>query len=195
MSTGMSSDEEIYEAVNASLEEGNNEIALLHCISSYPTKIENSNLNRIKNILKKFKLITGLSDHTMGTTIPVASVALGASIIEKHFTLSRSDKGPDSEFSLEPEEFRMLCKDSKEAWLALGKEEFEREFEVESKLFRRSIYFVKDKNEGEIIRKEDIKRIRPGNGLPPRFENQIIGKKLKKNVKRGDPTRWELFYK
>ncbi len=194
ISTGMSSEEEINEAVEAILSQNNDKIILLHCISSYPAPVEKSNLYQIKNIERKFRLVTGLSDHSLGTTISIASIALGASVIEKHFTLSRKDKGPDSEFSIEPNELIELCRKTKEAWLSLGKEDFNRDnIESKSKLHRRSIYFIKDKKAGEIISKNDIKRIRPGNGLLPKYENEIIGKTLKKNVKRGDPTNWSQF--
>ena len=193
-STGMSSEEEIKEAIDTMHAENNYQIILLHCISSYPAPPEKSNLMQIKNIANKFNVISGLSDHTLGTTVSTAAVALGASVIEKHFTLSRSDKGPDSKFSIEPEELTKLQKSTKTAWLSLGKEGFERDnVEYQSKLHRRSIYFIKDKKAGEIVTKNDIKRIRPGNGLSPKYEEKIIGKKLKINVKRGDPTTWEVF--
>ncbi len=191
ISTGMSSESEISEAVEAMLSQNNKQIILLHCISSYPAPVEKSNLNQIKNIKKRYGVIAGLSDHTLGTTISVASVALGASVIEKHFTLGREDKGPDSEFSIEPNELSELCKRTKEAWLSLGQESFSRDnIESRSKLNRRSIYFIKDKKAGEIITKDDVKRIRPGNGLLPKYQDQIIGKTLKIDVKRGDPTNW-----
>ena len=194
ISTGMSSELEIAEAIETCKKEGNDQIVLLHCISSYPAPIEKSNLKQINNLFKRFNQITGLSDHTLGTTISAASVALGVSVIEKHFTLDRSEKGPDSEFSIEPKELSQLCKDTKDTWLALGKEGFVRDdIEINSKLHRRSIYFIKDKKAGETIKRNDIKRIRPGNGLAPKFEKDIIGKVLKTNVKRGDPTAWDVF--
>ncbi len=140
ISTGMSSESEITEAIDAMLSQNNNQIILLHCISSYPAPLEKSNLNQIKNIEKRYGVIAGLSDHSLGTTISVASVALGASVIEKHFTLSRKDKGPDSEFSIEPNELEELCKRTKEAWLSLGNEGFSRDsIESRSKLHRRSV--------------------------------------------------------
>ena len=194
-STGMSSEEEIIEAVDTMHAENNYQIILLHCISSYPAPPEKSNLKQIENIANKFNVISGLSDHTLGTTVSTAAVALGASVIEKHFTLSRSDKGPDSEFSIEPKELTKLRKSTKNAWLSLGKKGFDRDIiESHSKLHRRSIYFVNNKKAGEIITKKDIRRIRPGNGLSPKYEDKIIGKTLKTNVKRGDPTSWEVFF-
>ncbi len=193
-STGMSSEEEIKDAIETMHAENNYQIILLHCISSYPAPPEKSNLKQIKNIANKFDVISGLSDHTLGTTVSTAAVALGASVIEKHFTLSRSDKGPDSAFSIEPRELSSLRKNTKKAWLSLGEEGFGRDIiESQSKLHRRSIYFIKNKKAGEIVTKNDIKRIRPGNGLSPKYEETIIGKKLKENVKRGDPTSWEVF--
>ena len=167
ISTGMSSELEISEAVETALSVGNEDLILLHCISSYPTPTEKYNLRRIEYLKKRFGFITGLSDHTMGTTTSVAAVALGSSVIEKHFTLSRLDKGPDSQFSLEPSEFSKLCKDARQSWSSLGKENFTRDLsELKSRDLRRSIYFIKDKKAGEYISENDIKRIRPGKGLP-----------------------------
>ena len=124
-----------------------------------------------------------------------AAVALGASIIEKHFTIDRSDKGPDSEFSIEPKELLELCNNSKQTWLALGKQGFKRDdIESSSKLHRRSIYFVKDLKAGRVIKKNDIRRIRPGLGLHPKYEEEIIGKTLKSDVEKGDPTCWDNFF-
>ncbi len=194
-STGMSSEEEIEEAIHTMHSENNHKIILLHCISSYPAPPEKSNLRQIGNIENRFNVVTGLSDHTLGTTVATASIALGASVIEKHFTLSRADKGPDSAFSIEPNELVELKENTKTAWLSLGKEGFVRdEIESKSKNHRRSIYFIKNKKAGELITKNDLKRIRPGKGLLPKFEDEIIGKRLKKDIKKGDPTSWESFY-
>ncbi|AIQ95512.1 pseudaminic acid synthase [Prochlorococcus sp. MIT 0604] len=194
ISTGMSSEKEINEALDAMRQENNDQIILLHCISSYPAPVEKSNLNLIKSISRNFNVISGLSDHTLGTTISVAATAIGASVIEKHFTIDSSDKGPDSDFSIEPSELRKLCENTYKTWLSLGKEGFDRDIvESQSKSFRRSIYFVKNKKAGEIVTKDDIRRIRPGNGLAPKFERDIIGKILKKDIKVGDPTSWDVF--
>ena len=194
ISTGMSSEQEINEAIQAMLQENNDQIILLHCISSYPAPPEKYNLKQIKNIYHKFNVITGLSDHTLGTTIAVAATALGAAVIEKHFTLDRTDKGPDSEFSIEPKELCKLCKNTKETWLSIGNDVFNRDI-LESQMMslRRSIYFVRNKKAGEMITKDDIKRIRPGNGLPPKFEKEIIGKILNKDVCIGEATSWDVF--
>lgn len=199
ISTGMASEEEISEALETILHEGNNQICLLHCISSYPAPIEESNLIQIKNLKEKYGLLTGLSDHTMGITAAITSVGLGACLIEKHFTLSRKDKGPDSDFSLEPNEFRNLCIEAKNSWKAIGSKNFMKNdrsmLEKSNRDLRRSIYFIKDKKAGEIIESSDLKRIRPGKGLPPKYLDKLIGLKLSHDVSRGDPTRWDLFEK
>ena len=131
----------------------------------------------------------------MGTTASVAAVALGACIIEKHFTLSRAESGPDSEFSIEPEELKRLCKDTYDAWQALGKVGYDRQpAEAGSKIFRRSIYFVRDLPAGSVIGPQDIRRIRPGMGLAPKYFDELLGKILKVAVKRGTPTSWDFFH-
>lgn len=189
MSTGMASEEEIDEAVTAAREAGCQDLVLLHCISSYPAPIDQANLSQIPTLAQRFGTLSGLSDHTLGTTVSVAAVALGACVIEKHVTLSRADKGPDSEFSLEPADLERLCRDAKDAWLALGKPGFQRQQAEEgSKVFRRSLYFVKDLPAGHIIRPEDIRRIRPGMGLPPKYFDQVVGQRLSQSVKRGMPV-------
>lgn len=194
MSTGMASESEIEEAVYAARTEGCNEIVLLHCISSYPAPVDQSNLRQIPELARRFNVIPGLSDHTLGTTVSVASVALGACVIEKHFTLSRQDKGPDSEFSLEPDELQRLCQETKDAWMALGNPGYERQVAEEaSKVFRRSLYFVSDLPAGHQVHPQDIRRIRPGHGLAPKYLDEILGKSLSRNVFRGDPVRWDDF--
>jgi len=194
MSTGMASEVEIGEAVDVIRGEGCSSLVLLHCVSSYPAPLENANVAQIPILAKKFNAIPGLSDHTFGAIASVVAVSLGASVIEKHFTLSRADKGPDSEFSIEPSELESLCKDAKQAWLALGKSGFERQsIESRSKQFRRSVYFVRDLPAGSIISAEDIRRIRPGKGLAPKYADVLIGKKLKVAVYKGTPTSWDQF--
>ena len=141
-----------------------------------------------------FDVVSGLSDHTLGTAASVAAVALGACVIEKHFTLSRADKGPDSEFSIEPSELIQLCQDTHDAWQSLGKVGYDRQpAEKGSKIFRRSVYFVRDLPAGSVIQSEDIRRIRPGMGLAPKNYDQLLGKKLKFSVQSGTPTSWDLF--
>lgn len=192
MSTGMASEIEIEEAVTAAREAGCQDLVLLHCISSYPAPLDQANLRQIPELARRFGTLSGLSDHTLGTTASVAAVALGACVIEKHFTLSRADKGPDSEFSLEPDDLERLCRDAKDAWLALGKPGFERQRAEEgSKVFRRSLYFVKDLPAGHGITPEDIRRIRPGMGLAPKYFDQVVGSRLSQAVKRGTPVNWD----
>ncbi|CAM3789317.1 pseudaminic acid synthase [Ectopseudomonas alcaliphila] len=194
MSTGMCSEEEISEAVSAAYEAGCKNLILLHCISSYPAPMDQANLLQMPCLSERFGTIPGLSDHTLGTTASVAAVTLGACLIEKHFTLSRNDKGPDSEFSIEPDELKRLCKDTFDAWSALGKAGFERQKAEEgNKHFRRSVYFVNDMKTGEIITPLHIRRIRPGFGLPPKYYDQLLGKRVNQNVVRGTATSWELI--
>ena len=194
MSTGMASEAEIEEAVTSARAAGCKDMVLLHCISSYPAPMDQSNLRHIPELARRFDIATGLSDHTMGTTASVAAVALGACVIEKHFTLSRADKGPDSEFSLEPDDLERLCRDAKNAWLALGKTGFERQKTEEgSKVFRRSLYFVKDLPAGHLIGPEDVRRIRPGMGLAPKFYEEVVGRRLILPVKPGTPVHLDYL--
>jgi pseudaminic acid synthase len=194
MSTGLASKKEINEAITTARKAGCKEIILLHCISSYPTPVDQANIKQISNLANQFNVISGLSDHTLGTAISVAAVALGASLIEKHFTLSRKDNSPDSEFSLEPKDLSKLCIDAKNVWLSLGIESFKRQkTEKQSKIFRRSLYFVKDLSSGHVIKSDDIKKIRPGKGLPPKFYSQLLGKKLIKKVIKGQAVSLKDF--
>lgn len=194
VSTGMCSEEEIEEAIEVARNAGCKELILLHCISSYPAPIEQANLLQIPNLANRFNILTGLSDHTLGTTASVVAVSLGACVIEKHFTLSRQDKGPDSEFSIEPEELKRLCEDAFNAWSALGRASFVRQqAEDASKTYRRSIYFVRDMKAGQRITKDDIRRIRPGYGLPPKYFDELIGRRVIKDVVRGKSTQWDLI--
>lgn len=195
MSTGMCSEEEIEEAVAAARDGGCQELVLLHCISSYPAPMDQANLLQMPNLARRFNTIPGLSDHTLGTTASVAAVALGACLIEKHFTLSRKDKGPDSEFSIEPHELTQLCVDTRDAWSALGRAGFQRQqAEEASKRYRRSVYFVKDMKAGEQITAEHIRRIRPGYGLAPKHFDQLLGRTVKVDVTRGTAVQWELIH-
>lgn len=194
MSTGMASEDEIAEAVDVARQGGCRELALLHCVSSYPVPMEQANLRHIPELASRFGVVAGLSDHTLGTTAAMASVALGACLIEKHFTLSRRDKGPDSAFSLEPEELRRLCGATKDAWAALGHGGFERQpAEAGSRIFRRSLYFVRDLPAGAVIGPEDVRRIRPGMGLAPKHYKDVVGRVLIRQVMRGMPVSWELM--
>ncbi len=194
ISTGMANLSEIQEAVDAALSNGCSELILLHCISAYPAPIAESNLRTLQDMANRYPVVVGLSDHTLGTTAAVTAVALGASFIEKHFTLSRKDPGPDSAFSLEPSEFSVLCKSSKDAWLALGRAGYEqKESEKTNTLFRRSLYFVKDIKKGEVVTEDNMRSIRPGFGLAPKHYPEVIGKTLINDVERGNPVSWQDF--
>jgi pseudaminic acid synthase len=194
MSTGMASELEIEEAVKTARGAGCKDLVLLHCISSYPAPLDQANLSQIPELARRFDVASGLSDHTMGTTAAIAAVALGACAIEKHFTLSRADKGPDSEFSMEPADLARLCTEARNAWLALGRSGYERQqAELGSKMFRRSIYFVRDLPAGAVVTSADIRRIRPGMGLPPKHFDAIVGRRLKIAVTRGTATHWNQF--
>lgn len=187
ISRGLTSYNELEEALNVLKENGCKDIAILHCVSSYPAKYEQMNLKTIKNLSEEFNVVTGLSDHSLGNLVPIASVAMGAKIIEKHFTISRNDGGPDAEFSLEKEELIQLVKDIRNLEKALGFVNSDIEnLEKENKNFKRSIYVAKNINEGEVFTSENIKVIRPGYGLHPRYYSEIIGKKSKSNLKKGD---------
>ncbi len=194
ISTGMANIQEIEEAVSVARESGCEQLVLLHCISSYPAPVEQSNLRTIPDLAEKFSVVSGLSDHTLGTAVSVASIALGASVIEKHVTLCKNDKGPDSEFSLEPEELQKLCKDTQIAWSALGVPGYEQKpAEVENLKFRRSIYAVDDIKNGDVFTVKNIRRIRPGFGLPPKYYDKILGEHANKDIKRGTPLNNDMF--
>lgn len=192
ISTGMADAEEIQEAIDAARSAGCKELAILHCVSGYPAPAEDYNLRTITDMQERFGLVTGLSDHTIDNSTAVASVVLGASIIEKHFTLDRNGGGPDDSFSLEPPELAALCKDSKTAWAALGKADYGRKSsEVGNAKFRRSLYFVNDMKKGQKITAKDVRSVRPGYGLPPKEFDNIIGKRLSEVVNKNSPVRFE----
>ena len=194
ISTGMASKEEITEAITNAKDFGCNEILIFHCISSYPTPLDKARLNTISSLKDQYQLEVGLSDHTIGNNAAIAAVALGASAIEKHFILDKKQKGPDSAFSIEPNDLNLLKKEVNEIWQALGSgKESRPNIEKQNKIFRRSLYFVKDLKKGTTLKKGDIRRIRPGFGLPPKYEDLIIGKSLTKNISRGEPVKWELI--
>lgn len=195
ISTGMADAEEIKEAINAAREGGCKELAILHCVSGYPAPAQDYNLRTIPDMMQRFGLVTGLSDHTLDNTTAITSVALGSSIIEKHFTLNRNGGGPDDSFSLEPAELASLCRDTKTAWHALGNVDYGRKTsELSNVKFRRSLYFVKNLNAGDVITSNCIRSVRPGYGLAPKFFNSLIGKRLKEHVVYGQPTDTKLFY-
>jgi pseudaminic acid synthase len=194
MSTGMATEEEISEALECARSAGCSSILLFHCISSYPTPIERANLKSIPRLKKQFGVAVGLSDHTIGSLAATTAIALGAAAIEKHFTINRADKGPDSDFSIEPDELKGLIKEVKDTWLSLGKDELLRpEVENNSRIFRRSLYFVNNLKAGSIIKAEDVRRIRPGFGLPPKFYYKVIGAVTKTDIKYGQAVSWDVI--
>jgi N-acetylneuraminate synthase len=194
ISTGMADAAEIQEAIDAALEGGCKELAILHCVSGYPAPAEDYNLRTIPDMIQRFGLVTGLSDHTLDNTTAIASVAMGASIIEKHFTLDRKGGGPDDSFSLEPVELAALCKDSKTAWAALGRVDYGRKSSEQGNVkFRRSLYFVKDLKAGDVITADAVRSVRPGFGLAPKFSDLIVGRRVKQMVKMGIPVTWDLI--
>lgn len=189
ISTGMADSEEIAEAIQAACDGGCDELAVLHCVSGYPAPASDYNLRTIPDIIDRFGLVTGLSDHTLDNTTAITSIALGASIIEKHFTLDRSGGGPDDSFSIEPVELTALCKSVKSAWTALGRVDYGRKSSEQANVqFRRSLYFVKNLKAGDIISHEDIRSVRPGFGLPPKYYQRIIGRQVVRDVKFGMPV-------
>jgi len=193
ISTGIASLAEIEEAINACKRMGNNQIALLKCTSEYPTPLEDVNLRTIPNLAETFNVVVGLSDHTLGISVPIAAVALGASIIEKHFILDRKLGGPDSAFSLEPEEFRAMVKSVRESEKALGNVSYELTEKIKkSREFSRSLFVVEDMKAGETFTEMNIKSIRPGFGLPPKHLQEILGKKAIEAIKKGTPLDWSL---
>jgi pseudaminic acid synthase len=194
ISTGMADAQEIQEAIDVASANGCKEIAILHCISGYPAPAGDYNLLIIPDMIKRFHLVTGISDHTLGNATAIAAVALGASIIEKHFTLDRNGGGPDDSFSLEPKELTALCQDAKTAWQALGEINYSCKLSEQGNIkYRRSLYFVKDLIAGETITLEALRSVRPGYGLAPKFLEQVIGKKVKMNVKMNTPVSLDLI--
>lgn len=194
ISRGMTSLDELELAISILRKNGATEILVLHCVSSYPAKPEEMNLATIPDIKKRFGVIVGLSDHTLGTSVAVASVVLGASIIEKHFTLRRADGGPDAAFSLEPEEFKELIKSVREVEKAIGKVHYGAgKRESENIVFRRSLFVVEDIKAGEKFTRKNVRCIRPGYGLASKYLSEILGKKSKKSIKRGTPLKWDLI--
>lgn len=190
ISTGMADADEIQEAIDAARAGGCRELAVLHCVSGYPAPAEDYNLNTIPDMVRRFGLVTGLSDHTLDNTTAIASVALGASIIEKHFTLDRGGGGPDDSFSLEPAELAQLCRGSRTAWQALGRVDYGlKSSEQGNAKFRRSLYFVKDLSAGELITADAVRSVRPGFGVAPKYYESIIGARLRSAVRANTPVR------
>ena len=195
MSTGMATLAEIDEAVRTLEEGGAGEIALLKCTSAYPAPYEEMNLRTIPHLAQAFNLPVGISDHSPGIAVPVASVALGARIIEKHFILSRDLPSPDAAFSLEPDEFKAMVEAVRATEKALGKISYDlTEKQKESRVFRRSLFVVKDMKAGEEFTEENVRSIRPGYGLHTRYLEDVLGRKAKKDIKKGTPLKWELIF-
>ena len=194
ISTGMATLSEIEEAVQAARKAGATQIALLKCTSAYPAPPEEMNLRTIPHLAEAFGVLVGLSDHTLGIAVPVAAVALGACIVEKHFTLSRDEPGPDSTFSLEPHEFKEMVKAIHVAEKALGEVCYEvTEREAASLVFRRSLFVVKDIKAGEIFTEENVRSIRPGYGLHSRYLRNVLGRRAAQDIERGTPLSWDLI--
>jgi pseudaminic acid synthase len=194
ISTGMADAEEIQEAIDAARSGGCKELAILHCVSGYPAPAEDYNLHTITDMIKRFGLVTGLSDHTIDNTTAITSVALGAAIIEKHFTLDRQGGGPDDSFSLEPQDLKAICQDAKTAWQALGKVDYSRKSSEQANVkFRRSLYFVNDLKRGDVITPQDVRSVRPGYGLAPKHLDAVIGKKMTRAVHAATPVDWEAI--
>jgi len=194
ISTGMANAEEIQEAIDAAREGGCKELAVLHCVSGYPAPAEDYNLRTIPDMIQRFGLVTGLSDHTLDNTTAITSVAMGASIIEKHFTLDRSGGGPDDSFSLEPAELAALCQGVKTAWSSLGRVDYGRKSSEQGNAkFRRSLYFVKDMKGGDLITHDCLRSVRPGFGIAPRYFDQLIGRKVRSDVRFATPVSWDVI--
>ena len=196
MSTGMASEDEIAEAVDAARAAGATQLALLKCTSAYPAPAEESNLRTIPELARRFLCPVGLSDHTLGVAVPIVAVALGACIIEKHLCLQRSDVGPDSAFSLEPQEFKAMVEAVRTAEKALGVVQFASgPREANSRKFRRSLFVVEDVKKGEMFTKQNVRSIRPAAGLHPRHLQEVLGKTAAQDVERGTPLSWTLVAK
>jgi len=189
ISTGMADAEEIGEAIEAAREGGCEELAILHCVSGYPASPEDYNLRTIKDMRERFGLVTGLSDHTLDNTTAIASVVMGSSIIEKHFTLDRNGGGPDDSFSMEPPDLTALCRDAKTAWSALGKVDYGMKSSEQANIkFRRSLYFVKALKTGDVVTADAVRSVRPGYGIAPKFVEHIVGKKVVRNIEKNSPV-------
>jgi N-acetylneuraminate synthase len=196
ISTGMADVEEIGEAAQAARDAGCRQLALLHCVSGYPAPASDYNLQVIPDMAERFGCVVGLSDHTLDNTTAIAAVAMGAKIIEKHFTLDRQGGGPDDSFSLEPTNLQALCRDSRTAWEAMGKIDYGRKSsECGNVKFRRSLYCVKDIRSGECLTREHVRSIRPGYGLAPKHLKKLIGMTVKKDITAGTPLNWDQIKK
>ncbi len=194
ISTGMADKEEISEAIQAAYDGGCKELAVLHCVSGYPAPAEDYNLRTIQDMAQSFNIPVGLSDHTLDNTTAIASVTLGACIIEKHFTLNRNGGGPDDSFSLEPVDLQHLCQGAKTAWRALGKVDYGRKSSEQGNAqFRRSLYFVKDMKAGDVIDESCIRSVRPGYGLAPKYFDELMGRITKCDIMANTATSMDII--
>jgi pseudaminic acid synthase len=194
ISTGMASIAELDDTVRAAREAGCKDLILLKCTSTYPATSENTNILTIPHLRELFGCEVGLSDHTMGIGVSVASVALGATVIEKHFTLNRADGGVDSAFSMEPTEMGQLVLESERAWQALGQVSYgATEAEKGSTVYRRSVYIAEDMNKGDVLNEKNLRIVRPGFGLPPKYYHVLLGRKVNKDVKKGTAVKWKMI--
>ncbi len=194
ISTGMADAEEIHEAIAAARDGGCKELAILHCVSGYPAPAVDYNLRTIPDMIRTFGLPTGLSDHTLDNATAITSIALGAAIIEKHFTLDRNGGGPDDSFSLEPRELEALCRDARTAWQALGRIDYGRKPSERGNVkFRRSLYFVKALKAGDVVTPDAVRSIRPGYGLALKFRDSIVGKRVRVDVDIATPVAWDVL--
>lgn len=194
ISTGMANSDEITEAVEAARSGGCKELALLHCVSSYPAPSSQYNLQTISDMQKRYGVVVGLSDHTIHNITAISAISIGAGIVEKHVTLDRKGGGPDDSFSLEELELAELCEHSKIAWEAVGKVDYSQQSSEKATVkYRRSLYIVNDKKIGDVIRAEDLRSVRPGFGLAPKYFDNLIGRRLNVAIKANSATSWEIF--
>jgi pseudaminic acid synthase len=194
ISTGMATVAELYDAVTAAREAGCKDLILLKCTSTYPADPSNTNILTIQHMRELFGCEIGLSDHTMGVGVAVGAVTLGATVIEKHFTLSRADGGVDSSFSLEPHEMKFLVTETERAWQSLGCVKYgPTDSEKKSLIFRRSLFIAEDMKTGDILTEKNVRCVRPGFGLPPKFLEEVLGRQVKINVSKGTPLQWGLI--
>ncbi len=194
ISTGMANLAEIEAAREAAMSAGAPGVVLLHCVSAYPAALEDANVRTVADMAGRFGCPVGLSDHTMGTAASVAAIALGASVIEKHFTIARADGGPDAAFSLEPAEFTALVRDCKDAWRALGRAHYDLlGSERGNAQFRRSLYVAADVKAGEPLTRANVRSIRPGNGLAPAHLDEVLGRPAARPLNRGEPLTWDML--